>query len=108
MGDRAGVKPVKLSPYHHVRKNLPPTIIFHGTDDSAVDHRTVVLFEKAMRKKGNRCELVSFKDKPHGFFNYGKFGNEPFRESMLATDKFLSSLDWLKGNPSIDQYLKNQ
>jgi acetyl esterase len=108
MGDRAGVKPVKLSPYHHVRKNLPPTIIFHGTDDSAVDHRTVVLFEKAMREKGNRCELVSFKDKPHGFFNYGKFGNEPFRESMLATDKFLSSLDWLKGNPSIDQYLKNQ
>jgi acetyl esterase len=108
MCDRAGVKPVKLSPYHHVRKNLPPTIIFHGTDDSAVDHRTVVLFEKAMREKGNRCELVSFKDKPHGFFNYGKFGNEPFRESMLATDKFLSSLDWLKGNPSIDQYLKNQ
>jgi acetyl esterase/lipase len=108
MGDRAGVKPVKLSPYHHVRKNLPPTIIFHGTNDSAVDHRTVVLFEKAMREKGNRCELVSFKDKPHGFFNYGKFGNEPFRESMLATDKFLSSLDWLKGNPSIDQYLKNQ
>ena len=108
MGDRAGVKPVKLSPYHHVRKNLPPTIIFHGTDDSAVDHRTVVLFEKAMREKGNRCELVSFKDKPHGFFNYGKFGNEPFSESMLATDKFLSSLGWIKGKPTIDQYLKNQ
>jgi acetyl esterase/lipase len=108
MEDRAGVPPLQLSPYHHVRKNLPPTIIFHGTNDSAVDHRTVVLFEKAMREKGNRCELASFKDKPHGFFNYGKFGNEPFSESMLATDKFLSSLGWIKGKPTIDQYLKNQ
>ena len=108
MGERAGVKPLRLSPYHHVRKNLPPTIIFHGTNDSAVDHRTVVLFEQAMKAKGNRCELVSFKDKPHGFFNYGKFGNKPFRESMLATDKFLSSLGWIKGKPTIDQYLKTQ
>ena len=106
MEDRAGVPPLQLSPYHHVKKNLPPTIIFHGTNDSAVDHKTVVLFEKEMRKKGNRCELVSFKDKPHGFFNYGKFGNKPFRESMFATDKFLSSLDWIKGKPTIDQYLQ--
>ena len=108
MKDRAGVAPLQLSPYHHIRKKLPPSIIFHGTNDSAVDHRTVVLFETAMREKGNRCELVSFKDKPHGFFNYGKFRNEPFRETMLATDKFLSSIGWIKGKPTIDQYLKKQ
>jgi len=108
MKDRAGVAPLQLSPYHHIRKKLPPSIIFHGTNDSAVDHRTVVLFETAMREKGNRCELVSFKDKPHGFFNYGKFRNEPFRETMLATDQFLSSLGWIKGKPTIDQYLKKQ
>ncbi len=30
MPQRMGVKPIELSPYHHVAKGAPPTIMFHG------------------------------------------------------------------------------
>ena len=46
---------------------------------------------------------------PHGFFNWGRFDNKPFRDTMLATDQFLAELGWLrglKGKPSIDAFIK--
>ena len=105
MAIRTGVEPKLISPYHHIRQELPPTIIFHGTKDSAVDYQTVVLFEKEMKKYGNHCQLVSFPDQPHGFFNYGRFQNKNFRKTMESADQFLNELGWLKGSPSIDKFL---
>ena len=108
MEERTGVSPKELSPYFHIRKELPPSIIFHGTADSAVDHKTVELFQKKMKKAGNECRLESFLSQPHGFFNYGKLGNAPFRQTMILSDKFLQDLDWIKGKPSIVEFLKSE
>lgn len=102
---RIGANPRKLSPYHHLDKNLPPTIIFHGTNDDAVPFATVRLFQKQAQQLGRNCKLVSFAGKPHGFFNWGRFENAPFRESMYETDLFLSKLGWLKGQPTIDKFI---
>jgi len=102
---RIGVEPMLVSPYHHIRAGLPPTIIFHGTKDSAVDYQTVVLFEKQMKKLDNHCQLVSFPDQPHGFFNYGRFQNKNFRKTMESADQFLIELGWLKGSPTIEEFL---
>ena len=33
---RLGVKGHEISPYHHIDKCVPPTIIFHGTKDRIV------------------------------------------------------------------------
>ena len=106
--DRVGTNPKKLSPYHHIDKNLPPTIIFHGTQDSAVPFVTVRLFQEKADGLGLSCKLVSFPGKPHGFFNWGRFENKPFIQSMLKTDLFLTKLGWLKGKPTINQFISIQ
>ena len=106
--ERIGTDPKKISPYHHLRKGLPPTIVFHGTNDDAVPFRTVQLYEKRAQALGNSCKLVGFEDKPHGFFNWGRFGNAPFRETMLECDDFLKELGWIRGKPTITAFAKEQ
>jgi acetyl esterase len=86
---RMGVEPKKLSPYHHVRAGLPPTIIFHGTADTAVPFATVQLFTKAMTAAGNDCRLVSYEGQPHGFFNHGRNNNEHYEKTLRELDTFL-------------------
>ena len=106
--ERIGTDPKKISPYHHVRKGLPPTIIFHGTNDDAVPFRTVQLYEKRAQALGNSCKLVAFDDKPHGFFNWGRFDNETFRKTMLASEQFLAKQGWIKGKSTINAFIKRQ
>lgn len=100
MQKRLGVQPIKLSPAHHVAKGTPPTIIFFGTNDRLLLGAQV--FTKKAKAVGNRCELLTWKGMPHGFFNFGRNGNKPFKETVIAMDKFLASLGWIKGAPTLD------
>jgi acetyl esterase/lipase len=110
MKDRAGLDPKLISPAHHVREKLPPTIIFHGTKDTAVPYPTVEAFTALMKEAGNRCELVDFEGQAHGFFNTGRGGNAErlagesrnYRETMHRLDRFLNSLGYLEGEPTIE------
>jgi len=104
--DRCGVDPVKISPCHHVRAGAPPTIVFHGQADTTVPYATAEAFEAAMRKAGNRCELVGFEGQSHGFFNFGRDGNKCFLETVRRMDQFLASLGWLTGGPTIETFAK--
>ncbi len=101
IGDRMGIEPEKISPIHGVDKSDPPTIIFHGTADTTVPYKTAELFTQAMKKAGNRCELVSFDGAKHGFFNFGRGGGKPYVETVRAMDRFLGSLGYLKGPPTV-------
>lgn len=92
---RLGVPPKDLSPGHHVRAGLPPTILFHGKNDTTVPYESVETFAESMRKAGNRCELVGYEGQGHGFFNYGRQGNEYFERTTKAMDDFLVSLKYL-------------
>ena len=105
LAQRIGTNPRKISPFHKLDKNFPPSIIFHGTEDQAVPYLTVKLFERKAKSLNLKCKLVSFPEKPHGFFNWGKFENHPFRKTMLETDLFFQRIGWLKGMPSIDQFV---
>ena len=87
---RFGCEPTEISPIHHVRKGLPPTIIFHGKTDTTVPYATVEKFTEVMKAAGNRCELVGFEGQGHGFFNKAKY-----QETLDATDAFLVSLGYL-------------
>jgi acetyl esterase/lipase len=90
--ERMGTKPENISPGHHVTKNGPPTIIFHGRADTTVPFVTAEVFTAKMKAAGNRCELVGFDGQPHSFFNREPF----FTQTMKATDDFLVSLGWLE------------
>lgn len=70
-------RPEEIAPINHVRKGLPPSIIFHGTADPTVLFVSVEEFAKRMQAAGNRCELMPYKDEVHGFFNAGRGRGEP-------------------------------
>ncbi|MCH9656320.1 MAG: prolyl oligopeptidase family serine peptidase [Planctomycetes bacterium] len=83
-----------MSPVHFIRNDLPPTIIFHGTADTTVLIENVERFTEQMNQKGNRCELVSYKDQAHGFFNLRK-NRENYDSTIKKLDQFLTSLGYL-------------
>ena len=43
----------------------------------------------------------------HGFFNLGKNRNKEFIETTLAADKFLMSLGYVTGEPTIGEFMRN-
>ncbi|MHC4556605.1 MAG: alpha/beta hydrolase [Planctomycetota bacterium] len=104
--ERLGVRPERLSPYHHVHKGQPPTIIFHGKADTTVPYFTSELFAQEAQEKGNRCELVGYDDQPHGFFNYGRSDNKYFIDTVKRMDVFLVSLGYLKGPTTVEDFLR--
>ncbi len=94
--ERVGADPQTISPYHHVAKNQPPTLVLHGQADTTVPYATAELFASAMKEAGNRCELVGYEGQPHGFFNFGRGDNAHYQKTLQAADDFLVSLGWLK------------
>jgi acetyl esterase/lipase len=95
--ERMGVDPKALSPAHHVKAGGPPTIIFHGKSDTTVPYATVEIFTKAMTDAGNKCTLVGYEGQAHGFFNYGRSGNEYYEKTVAALDEFLVGLGYIDG-----------
>jgi len=104
LGERMGVEPEMLSPYHHIRAGQSPTIIFHGRDDTTVPYFTSELFAEKMKEKGNRCELIGYPGQSHGFFNYGRAENKHFADTVKKMDAFLLSLGYLKGPDQVEAF----
>ncbi len=102
--ERMGVPPEQLSPWHHVRKGLPPTLVLHGEADPTVKFWTSAAFVKKMKAAGNDAKLAAYPEELHGFFNYGRRSNKMFIATMRRTDEFLTELGWLQGQPSIEKF----
>ena len=90
---------------HNLRKGAPPTIVFLGTKDKLIPVATGEEYQKRMKSVGSRSELHLYKDAPHGFFNKGKKGNH-YPDTIAKMDKFLTSLGWLKGEPTVKKETK--
>jgi acetyl esterase/lipase len=82
----------EISPVHHVRAGVPPTIIFHGTADPTTPFKGAKLFQEEMTKAGNRCELDVNEGGVHGYLMRTQ---ELFDDTMRKTEKFLGSLGLL-------------
>jgi acetyl esterase/lipase len=85
---------LEISPMHNIFQGAPPTIIFHGTDDGSVPYHHAKLFSEKMVNHGNKCKLVPFEGRKHGFFNY-HISESDFNETMEMTCGFLDSLGYL-------------
>lgn len=88
----------RLSPLRHVRKGMPPTIIFHGRADRVVPLKGVRRFARRMRWKRNPCKLIEFEGQGHGFFN---FNVDPrhYEATISNADRFLVKHGFLEKNP---------
>jgi len=98
---RVGDRYKEFSPAHNISPDDPPAIVFLGSNDKLVPVSTAEKFQQEMRDAGIRSELMIFEGQPHGFFNYGKQNNEPYYATVIAMDKFLASLGWLEGSPTL-------
>lgn len=90
-----------FSPAHNIRPGAPPTIVFFGDSDALVPVETARNYDKLMRAAANRSELVVFEGQAHGFFNFGLAGHYYFVETVRAMDRFLASLNFLDGEPTL-------
>lgn len=90
----------ELSPCHHVRKGIVPTLVFHGTADKTVPFENAQRFTQLMKEAGNECVLVPFEGKDHGFFNGSFFrkgnGDGDFNLTMKHSIEFLKAQGILK------------
>lgn len=90
----------EISPMHNIRKGAPPTIVFLGTKDKLIPVATAKKYKAAMEKVGGRCDLHLYEGQPHGFFNKSR-NPRHYYLTVLEMDKFLASLGWLEGEPTI-------
>ena len=95
-----------ISPMTHVRPGAPPTIIFHGMADAAVPFEHAQRFAEAMRAQGNRCELVAYDGRSHGFSLFEEGDGSDFSDTLRRTDEFLISLGYLTGEPTADTFTR--
>ncbi len=100
---RMGTDPKNLSPAHHIRPALPPSILYFGTADSLLEGARH--YQRQATAAGNRCELKLYEGQGHGFFNFGRGNNTHFQQTLTETDRFLASLGYLSGEPRVAEWM---
>ena len=96
---RVGDRFKEFSPAHNITADDPPAIVFLGRNDPLNGVPVVERFQSNMKKAGVRCETRFYDGQAHGFFN-----GEPWKTvTLIETDKFLTSLGWLKGAPTLKE-----
>jgi acetyl esterase/lipase len=106
LAERMGVEPTALSPANHVDATDPPTIVLIGTKDFLIEGNRQ--FAQRMQAAGVRCELDLYEGRTHGFFNYGRAGNKDFLATLASADRFLASLGWIEGEPTVETFFANE
>ncbi len=91
----------EISPLDNIKPGVPPTIVFLGTEDKLIPVSTANKYEAKMKAAGNRCETHLYEGEGHGFFNYGRGDAQLYRDTVEKMDRFLASLGYLEGEPTI-------
>ncbi len=86
----------EFSPLHNINAQMPATVVFLGTKDNLIPVSTAQKFQSKMRSLGIRSDLHLYEGEKHGFFNKSKY-----EETLIETDKFLTSLGYLQAPPTL-------
>jgi dienelactone hydrolase len=60
---------IKSSAFHHIRKNPPSTLLFHGGKDILTHPSQSIRFAEKLREQGGQAEAIIFPDVNHSYFN---------------------------------------
>jgi acetyl esterase len=97
IGERFGMGEMarRISPNHHLSKDIPATIIFFGTEDRLNEGGKEFMCEA--EKLGLCAQMYMAPGQPHGFFN-----RSPWREqTILLMDRFLAANGYLQRDPAL-------
>jgi len=71
--DDAGLAHLReISPANAVHKGMAPFLMIHGTADEQVAYELSPAMCNAMKKMGDKCDLISVQDGRHGMTNWEK------------------------------------
>ena len=84
---------------HNIDNATPPTIVFLGTEDHLIPTTTAEKYKQLMNDQGCRCDLHLYDGAEHGFFNFAHYEN--YKSSVIEADRFLASLGFLDGEPTL-------
>jgi acetyl esterase/lipase len=91
---------MRNSPNHNLSQDVPPTILFYGTEDSLILEGMDLL--KKSKKLGIVVELYMAEGQGHGFASPWREGSIYWREaSTYMMDKFLARYGYTQGEPTI-------
>ena len=99
--NRVGDRYREISPLHNIGDDPTPTTFFLGTEDKLIPVSTGEKFKSLIEEAGGRCDLHVYDGQAHGFFNYGNGKNEHYTLTVLEMDRFLASLGFLAGEPTL-------
>jgi acetyl esterase/lipase len=98
IGEKYGMSEIgrKISPNQHLSKDVPPTILFFGTEDRFTEGGKE--FIQKTKDLGLQAQMHLAPGQPHGFFN-----RSPWQErTTFLTDEFLAVHGYLQGKPTLD------
>lgn len=89
-----------ISPYHNLKKDLPPAIAFHGKEDNVVSFWTIAFFQRETEKLGNYFELIPYEGRKHYLGDGDEKGTKTYsrlfdEEIMQRTDEFLEKFGFM-------------
>lgn len=80
----------EYSPRNFIRENLPDALIITGEADIAIPIEIVSSFKETYENFGNVCELVTYPNRNHGFFNWNSSENNVcFYDTLNVMESFL-------------------
>ena len=89
------------APLHHLVKTAPPMLILSGENDNVVPMKMLQQFQARAKELGVRCDAVFYPGQGHAFFHKDKENGKYYHATLLEIDKFLTSLGWLQGPPTL-------
>ncbi len=81
-----------------IKAGLPPTILFHGTQDRVIPHETTFEFARKMKKKKNPTEVHLYEGLGHGFFNFN-VSFDVYQATINQMDDFLIAQGFVEADP---------
>lgn len=91
-----------LSPWANVSPDDPPGLILVGSEDGLLLPHKVKEFQALCEKNGVRMDAVIYPGEGHGFFGLKK-SEDRFYDTVREMEKFLASLGWIEGAPTLTQ-----
>ena len=85
-----------ISPIHHIKHKLPPTLFLVGDKDSVVPVAKAEEFRDKIREFGGECELHIFPGGVHPLFNYRKNPGKMYYDIEQLSVDFLKRHGYIK------------
>lgn len=90
----------EYSPRCFICEGLPPTCIITGEADIAVSLASMKVFQEEYKQYGNICELISYPNRNHGFFNWNSSEEHVcYYDALHVMESFLRRMQIL--NPGL-------